>query len=230
MSSNSYVVAGCRSWNRQVFDELIVHYPGKWNFVSSPEELHAEMLKNISPHYIFFLHWSWKVPPEFVENYECVCFHMTDLPYGRGGSPLQNLIIRGHYDTKLTALRMNHELDAGPIYLKKDLSLEGFAQQIYIRATYLAAEMIKEIITKQLKAEEQVGKPTFFTRRKPEESKITNLKDLRSLYDFIRMLDADGYPHAFLEHEGFRYQFSNSRLLDGKIVANVTVVSKGVKI
>ncbi len=27
-------------------------------------------------------------------KFECVCFHMTDVPYGRGGSPLQNLIIR----------------------------------------------------------------------------------------------------------------------------------------
>ena len=56
---------------------------------------------------------------------------MTDLPYGRGGSPLQNLIIRGHKKTKISALRMVNELDAGPIYFKRSLSLNGNAQKIY---------------------------------------------------------------------------------------------------
>ena len=45
---------------------------------------------------------------------------MTDLPYGRGGSPLQNLIINGHKETMMSALRCVQELDAGPIYLKKN--------------------------------------------------------------------------------------------------------------
>ena len=31
---------------------------------------------------------------EIHENYKCIIFHMTDLPFGRGGSPLQNLISR----------------------------------------------------------------------------------------------------------------------------------------
>ncbi len=34
------------------------------------------------------------MPREIFENWACVVFHMTDLPYGRGGSPLQNLIVR----------------------------------------------------------------------------------------------------------------------------------------
>lgn len=103
------------------------------------------MLK-ANPKYIFFLHWSWKVPLEIINNYECVCFHMTDVPYGRGGSPLQNLVVRGHRRTKLTALRMTEDFDAGPVYLKKDLTLGGNAEEIYIRACYLSAEMIHRIV------------------------------------------------------------------------------------
>jgi len=55
---------------------------------------------------------------------------MTYMPYGRGGSPLQNLIVRGYRHTKLTALRMVEEFDAGPVYLKEDLCLEGNAEEI----------------------------------------------------------------------------------------------------
>ena len=56
---------------------------------------------------------------------------MTDLPFGRGGSPLQNLITRGISKTKISALRCNEEIDAGPIYLKRPLSLHGSAEEIY---------------------------------------------------------------------------------------------------
>ena len=117
---------------------------------------------------------------------------MTDVPYGRGGSPLQNLIIRGHSHTKLTALRMTDDFDAGPIYLKENLSLEGNAEEIYIRATYLAARMIKHIIRKRSKPTPQTGKVIIFQRRRPEQSEIPQLPTLEALYDFIRMLDAEG--------------------------------------
>ena len=55
------------------------------------------------------------------ENYESILFHMTDLPYGRGGSPLQNLITNKIYNTKITAIKVSKELDEGDIYLKKIL-------------------------------------------------------------------------------------------------------------
>jgi len=38
---------------------------------------------------------------------------MTDLSYGRGGSPLQNLIVRGYKDTMISALWIEKELDSG---------------------------------------------------------------------------------------------------------------------
>ena len=103
-SSNNYIVVGSKPWNYHVFKEVLEKQQGNWHFVNSNDMLVIDKIKSISPRYIFFLHWSFKVPDEIVSNYECVCFHMTDVPYGRGGSPLQNLIIRGHQDTKLTAL------------------------------------------------------------------------------------------------------------------------------
>ena len=122
-----YLVMGCRSWNRKLFDEVIRKNGGEWYFIGSREELTPATVRAIDPRFIFFLHWSWKVPDEIVDSFECVCFHMTDVPYGRGGSPLQNLIVRGHQDTMVTALRMTHEFDAGPVYLKEPLTLEGRA-------------------------------------------------------------------------------------------------------
>ncbi|PNW32559.1 UNVERIFIED_CONTAM: methionyl-tRNA formyltransferase, partial [Euhalothece sp. KZN 001] len=155
--------------------------------------------------------------------YECVCFHMTDVPYGRGGSPLQNLIIRGHQKTKLTALQMTEEFDAGPVYLKEDLCLGGNAEEIYLRATHLSAKMIGKIIQEEPTPQPQSGEVTNFKRRQPSESEIPQLSSLSQLHDFIRMLDAEGYPKAFIDDQGFRYEFTRSALYDGRIVADVTI-------
>ena len=224
-SQVSYFVLGREPWNRRAFDEQLSHLPGRWVYIGAPEEFSPAVVRERSPRYLFFLHWSWKVPAEIVENYECICFHMTDVPYGRGGSPLQNLIVRGHRETKLTALRMTGEFDAGPVYLKEPLSLEGNAEDIYLRATELSASMVQRIIRDELHPVPQQGEVVNFKRRKPEESRISKPASLRELYDFIRMLDADGYPHAFLEYAGFRLEFSRAGLYDGRVLADVKITA-----
>lgn len=223
MPGKNYVVLGCKPWNRRVFDETLWRLPGRWTYVASPEDFSLGVIERIFPRYIFFLHWSWKVPQEVVERFECVCFHMTDVPYGRGGSPLQNLIVRGHGATKLTALRMTTEFDAGPVYMKEPLSLEGGAEEIYCRASRLSAQIIKRIIHSEPKPAPQRGVAVTFKRRKPEESEIKSVASLEELHDLIRMLDAEGYPRAFLRHAGFRFEFSRSALYDGRIVTDVKI-------
>lgn len=225
-SRETYVVAGCKPWNRRVYDETIRQYPGVWHYVASPEELSLERLQQLRPRFIFFLHWSWKISEDLLNRFECVCFHMTDVPYGRGGSPLQNLIVRGHRDTRLTALRMCADFDAGPVYLKEPLSLEGSAEEIYLRATRLSATMIRKIIADAIIPVPQSGEVTIFRRRKPAESEIPELRSLEQFYDYIRMLDAEGYPKAFLRYRGFRLEFSRASLHDGRLVAEVQITAE----
>src|SRR5213076_534392 len=147
--SKAYLVLGSKPWNRRLFDELLSKLDGRWSYMGEPAQLSASSVSRIAPRYIFSLHWSWRVPADIINNFECVCFHMTDVPYGRGGSPLQNLIVRGHRRTKLTALRMSGSFDAGPVYFKRPLSLEGRAEDIYKRATELSAAMIQEIVAQK---------------------------------------------------------------------------------
>ena len=153
-----YIVAGCKPWSKEVFNKKISKYPGEWHFISIEEDLNEKKINKINPEYIFFLHWSFKVSEDIIKNYNCVCFHMTDVPYGRGGSPLQNLIIRGYKKTKLTALKMTESFDAGPVYLKRPLSLIGRAEEIYLKANYLASKMILDIINKKIIPKKQKGK------------------------------------------------------------------------
>lgn len=219
----NYLVLGCKPWNRRVFDETLHLLPGRWTYADSAKALTLDFVRKLSPRYIFFLHWSWRVQEQIVKRFECVCFHMTDVPFGRGGSPLQNLIVRGHRETKLSALRMTEEFDAGPVYIKEPLSLEGGAEEIYLRAGRLSAKMIHRIVREEITPVPQEGKAVNFKRRTPPESEIGRFSSLEALYDFIRMLDAEGYPRAFLHHRGMRFEFTRPALYDGRIMADVKI-------
>ena len=198
----------------------------KFISITQKEDLTPQTLETMSPRYIFFPHWSYIIPPDVYENYECIIFHMTDVPFGRGGSPLQNLISRGIYETKISALRCVKELDAGPVYLKRPLSLYGSAEEIYLRASEIIEDMICQIIKEQPVPVEQTGEITCFSRRKPEQSNIAELITLKQVFDHIRMLDADGYPHAFLETEHFRFEFERASIKKGQIIADVKITER----
>jgi len=221
-----YVVATIRPWNIAQYHSSISKLPGSWHLVTDPAVLTIEYLTELKPRYIFFPHWSVKVPNQIVEKYECVCFHETDLPFGRGGSPIQNLIARGYKDTVVSALRMAQKLDTGPVYLKRALSLEGTAEEIFSRSAQIISGMIRDIITGHPTPAPQTGKPTMFERRKPEQSEITaKQSSLERLFDHIRMLDAAEYPQAFFERNGFRFEFRRAVLRNGGLEADVKITS-----
>jgi methionyl-tRNA formyltransferase len=222
-TDDRFVVAAQRPWNRDVFHRHLKCLPGVWTLVTDPEELTAERLAAVDPRYVFFLHWSSIVPPELTDAFTCIGFHMTDLPYGRGGSPLQNLIVRGHASTKLSAFAVERGLDTGAVYAKADLDLTGSAREIYVRASELAASLIRRIIADEPAPVPQSGEAVLFTRRTPAESELRAVGSPEALYDFVRMLDADGYPRAFIVHDGFRYELSAAELVDGAVHASVSI-------
>ncbi len=116
--------------------------------------------------YVFIPFWSWWIPPEIYENWECVIFHMTDLPYGRGGSPLQNLIIRGHRRTMISAIKCVREIDAGPVYLKRGENIfYGTADEIYDRVDKeIRGYMIPYILKHRPRPKPQSGEPVYFEK------------------------------------------------------------------
>ena len=124
MKKKTYnIIATIKPWNIQFFKKNIKELKGNWILIDKTYKLNLKKLKNIKVNNIYFIHWSKLITKKIYNKYNCISFHMTDLPYGRGGSPLQNLIIRGKKNTKISAFKLNNKIDGGPIYLKKILSL-----------------------------------------------------------------------------------------------------------
>lgn len=192
--------------------------------VRSEVELLSTMTRVPAPDLVFFPHWSWRIPAEVFHRAECILFHMTDVPYGRGGSPLQNLILRGHEETVVAALGVIGQLDAGPVYLKQPLSLLGTAEEILRRASAVVAEMIVEIAVSRPTPRAQEGTVVQFRRRRREDGNLSHAASLSQVYDFIRMLDADGYPRAFVETTHYRLEFSHAVRCEDAVEARVRIV------
>ncbi|CAD7288025.1 Methionyl-tRNA formyltransferase [Campylobacter majalis] len=223
------VIATIKSVNIQNFRQLCDE---RYNFIliTQKDELNAQNLNHLKPEFIFFPHWSWIIPPEIYENFNCVIFHTSDLPFGRGGSPIQNLITRGIYKTKITALKAVQELDAGDVYLKCDVDLsDGNMDEILTRISdVIFTKMIPQIIAENIVATPQIGEAVSFKRRTPAQSDLATLNkpNLRQIYDFVRMLDGEGYPRAFLQIDGYKIELSKAKFQDGKITGRFEINEK----
>jgi len=194
----NYVFCAYRDYSLEIYKKIKTRYK---NFVliTDPKQLTLKKIQKINPKYIFFPDWSWIVPNEIINNYDCICFHESNLPKFRGGSPIQNQIIRGVKKTKTTAFLMTEDLDKGDILLQKNLSLEGTLNDIFSQMIKNDYEMIVKILQGKFKKRKQSGKPTYFKRRKPKDSELKNLNHSKKyIFDFIRML-SDPYPNAFLK-------------------------------
>ncbi|MDD5194080.1 MAG: methionyl-tRNA formyltransferase [Candidatus Omnitrophica bacterium] len=220
------IIATIKPWNIAIAKKFHDTFRGKYQviIISSKSNFTYQRIRTINPEYIFFPHWSWKIAAEIYENFNCVVFHMTDLPFGRGGSPLQNLIVRGKTKTKISAIKVVKDIDAGSIYLKKDLSLKGPAQSIYEKASKIIFnEMIPRIVGNRHLPKPQRGRVVFFKRREPRESRIPAGSSIKGIYDHIRMLDAYDYPHAFIETKDFRIEFTKAYKDGNSVVAQARI-------
>ncbi len=220
------LIATIKSYHINNYYKLQKEYPDHtFRLVQSKAELNEGFLNDFQPDYIFFPHWSWIIPEQVFESYNCVVFHMTDLPFGRGGSPLQNLISRGIYDTKISAIKVQKGIDEGDIYLKEPLDISwGNADDILQRVSEIVFfKMIPQFFNGELIASAQQGIPVCFKRRTAAQSEIPDGLSKRQLYDYIRMLDGEGYPPAFVNTQGGRLYLRNAQLSDDRLTVQVEI-------
>ena len=212
----TYLFCAYRDWAIDLYKLVSKKYKNMI-LLKNPKRLTPSYVKKINPKIIFFPDWSWIVPSEIVNNYRCVCFHESNLPKFRGGSPIQNQIIRWIKKTKTTAFLMDDGLDTGNILLQQDLSLDGSLDEIFERMISNDYNMISKIINGKYKLKKQQRRSTTYKRRKPEESELKTLNHSQIyLHNFIRML-SDPYPNAFIKMGNHKIIFKSSKLRKNKI-------------
>ena len=135
--------------------------------------------------------------------------HPSPLPKYRGGSPIQNQILRGENVSAVSIFLMDEGVDTGPILSQKPLSLDGGISEIFTRITKIGSEITLQLLEHGLQPVSQNNEDaTIYSRIKPKDNEITT-NELRTmpvkyLYNKIRMLQAP-YPGAFIRTvDGYR--------------------------
>ena len=193
------------------------------------KKINLQYIKRTQPKIIFFVHWSEIIPKKLYKNFLCIQFHSSNLPNFKGGSPIQNQIMQGLNKTKISAFKVEKTLDTGKICLKQDLSLLGNAKDIFERMERKSFQMINVLVSKKnIKFYKQKRYGSFFPRRKPEQSNIETIEkpNLKKLYNFIRMLDADGYPNAFISFKEFKILLKQTRINKNTLNGKFEIVKK----
>ena len=115
--------------------------------------------------------------------------------------------------------------------MKSNIFLNGKAENIYRNIEKKAVQMIK-IISKRKKIsfKKQKGLSSFYRRRKPFQSNISNVinKEPNRIYDFIRMLDADSYPKAYLVSGNKKFELYDV-ILKKRVVSGKFLIRKNKK-
>ncbi len=217
------VIVSAKPWHADMARHLTDSCGGTWIHITDKSGFTPQALAAINPSYVFIPHWSHLIDKEIYDNYRCVIFHMTDLPYGRGGSPLQNLIARDHTHTKISAIECSDGIDTGNIYLKSPLQLDGTAREIFERAAIVIEGMIYNIVTHNPTPQPQEGDVIRFKRRHKKQSNIAEAEDLRDLYNLIRMLDCEGYPRAYLSTDKWHIEFGETTV-EGDALRSTVII------
>lgn len=135
--------------------------------------------------------------------------HASDLPSGRGWSPHVWQILEGKSEITISLLEAGDKVDSGDIWKKLKIHVQPHELFDEINDKIFNAEI--ELMSFAVKnfyhvkpVKQDHSKATYYSKRKPEDSKIDPNSTISEQFDLLRVSDTDRYP-AYFEHRGYCY-------------------------
>ncbi len=158
-------------------------------------------------------------PPQVLaRNRRNLVAHASDLPAGRGFSPLSWQILEGRNEIPLCLLEAVDGVDEGPVVFRDKMTFEGHElldelherlgrAQVDLALRYLAADAPPPAVPQQ-------GAGSVYPRRYSKDSRLDPAVSIERQFDLLRTVDNEKYP-AFFEHRGHRYNLAVEKVADG---------------
>ena len=156
--------------------------------------------------FCFYLSYGQIVDANILSQYR----HESDLPKGKGWSPLTWQILEGRNKIAITLFEATEKVDGGVIYAQDWMEFDGHElidelREVQARATIKLCKLFVNCYPQILDEERtQAGTDNFYSRRKVSDSKIDTEQSIRTQFDLLRVVDNKRYP-AFFENRGYRY-------------------------
>ncbi|MDA7491754.1 formyltransferase family protein [bacterium] len=195
------VYYGYRDWSFKIFNNL--------NVTNKYLVTHKDynIVNNIKPDLVFFVGWSDMIPKEIIDNNLCVCLHPSPLPKYRGGSPIQNQLLKNEKTSMVSLFIMDEGIDTGDILFQGKINLKGQLKDIFSEIVQQGSKGVNFIVDNFneipiIRNKQELSGGTFFNRLKPEDSEL-RLSDFENhgpeyFYNKIRGLDSP-YPNAYIK-------------------------------
>ena len=142
-----------------------------------------------------------------------VVVHASDLPRGRGMSPMTWQILAGARSIPVTLFEAVEALDAGPIYLQTHMSTVGNELLPELREALAAitVDMCREFVARFptiiAEGRPQRGESSVHQRRRPNDSRLDPSVPLAEQFDLLRVVDNERYP-AYFTYRGRTFKLT----------------------
>lgn len=129
-----------------------------------------------------------------------VVIHESDLPRGKGWSPVAWEVVKGNNVITLSLFEAVEKVDSGKIYMKDKIILNGdellpeIREKVAAKTIEMALRYVRQY---PMKGNEQVGEETFYRRRTPEDSELDINQSIAQQFNLMRIADNDKYPLFF---------------------------------
>jgi|TARA_B100002003_G_scaffold220540_1_gene222928 methionyl-tRNA formyltransferase len=160
----------------------------------------------------FFLACSKIVPSGILKRSKHnLVVHESNLPKGRGWSPLSWQVEEGKKTIPIVLFEGVEELDAGPIYLKEFIELDGteLYSELKNKQGQKTIKMVLEFIDlwPNVQPTSQEGKPTFYRKRNMKDNQLDPEKTLAEQFDKLRTSDNSRFSPWF-SFRGRKYKLA----------------------
>jgi hypothetical protein len=161
--------------------------------------------------FCFYLSCGQIVPVNILAQFRHnLVVHESDLPKGKGWSPLTWQILEGKKSIPVTLCEALEKVDRGVIYAQEWMEFKGheLINELREAQAKVTIKLCKRFVDgyPQIlgEAREQVGEESFYPRRRAMDSKIDPAQSIDAQFDLLRVVDNQWYP-AFFDLNGWRY-------------------------
>lgn len=165
------------------------------------------------------------IPKEILELFpkSVLNIHPSLLPAYRGPSPIQSAILNGEKETGVTIMKIDEEVDHGPILAqaKYQIPPDDYNSQISHELFELGTELLIQNIPDYLSGKAEIklqdhSKATFTKKFSWENGKIDWSQPAEKIYNQIRALNPE--PGTWTTFEGKILKIPKAKLENGKIL------------
>jgi UDP-2,4-diacetamido-2,4,6-trideoxy-beta-L-altropyranose hydrolase len=162
----------------------------------------------------FYLGYARIVGPETRDRHRHnLVVHESALPHGRGWSPMTWQVLEGASRIPVTLLEAVDEVDSGAVLWQTWMALDGnelvhdLRDKQFEATRVLCHAFVESYPDSAAWGVPQQGNPTWYARRRREDSALAPDQPLADQFDLLRVVDNDRYP-AFvrIRDELFRVQ------------------------